>query len=40
MFSQLTGFDYDSWALQLNFAMPLQNTSARARKAQAEVQVE
>lgn len=39
-FSQVTGFDYDNWALQVTFGMPLQNTTARARKAQAEVAVE
>jgi outer membrane protein len=38
--SQLTGLDYDRWGLQLTFGLPLQNTTARALKAQAEVRVD
>ncbi len=39
-FKQITGRDYDSWSIALNFAMPLENTTARARAAQADLQVE
>lgn len=38
--SQITGLDNDAWALQLNFAISLKNTTARARLAQAEIQVD
>lgn len=39
-FDQLVGRDYDQWTLQLNFAIPLQNTTARARRAQAELELD
>lgn len=39
-FDQLVGRDFDQWTLQLNFAIPLQNTTARARRAQAELELD
>lgn len=37
---QLAGRDYDAWSLQLNLSMPIQNTTARARRAQAELELD
>ena len=37
---QLTDRDFDAWSIQLNFAVPLENTTAKAKAAQAELLVE
>ena len=34
------GFDFDGWSVVLNFAMPIQNRTAKARAAQADLLVE
>ncbi|HVR96096.1 MAG TPA: TolC family protein [Thermoanaerobaculia bacterium] len=39
-FGQLTGFDYPGWTTQIIFAYPLQNRTARAQKAIADIDVE
>lgn len=39
-FDQIIGRDYDAWSLQVNFAVPLRNTTARARLAQAELELD
>jgi outer membrane protein len=36
-FSQITGLDFRGWQAQLNFAYPIQNRSARAQSASANV---
>lgn len=37
---QLTGFDFDTWTASLTFGFPLQNRSARAAKAIADLDLE
>ncbi len=39
-FSQITGLDFRGWQIQLSFAYPIQNRSARAQSATANVAVD
>jgi outer membrane protein TolC len=39
-FSQITGLDYDGWTAQLTFGLPLQNRSARALRAIADLDLQ
>lgn len=39
-FDQLTGRDFDGWSIDLKFVLPIENTTAKAQAAQAELQVE
>ena len=39
-FSQITGLDFPSWSVGLNFGMPIRNIGARAEAKRAEYEVE
>jgi outer membrane protein len=39
-FNQITGLDFRGWSAQLNFAYPIQNRTARAQSASANVAVD
>jgi outer membrane protein TolC len=39
-FSQITGFDFPTWAVTLDFAFPIQNRAARAASAVADIDVD
>jgi outer membrane protein TolC len=38
--NQVTGFDFPTWTLGVNFALPLQNRAAKAQNAIAELELE
>ena len=38
--SQITGLDFRGWSAQLNFAYPIQNRTARAQSASANIDVD
>ena len=39
-FNQITGLDFRGWSAQLNFAYPIQNRTARAQSASANIAVD
>jgi outer membrane protein len=39
-FSQITGLDFRGWTAQLNFAYPIQNRTARAASATANIEID